>query len=693
MRATKIWALGFVLTTTVAFRETGNAQVPTGEPVAAQARSILQLRCFLCHGANEWGRVQDRGNVGSILDTNGLTRRQLITPGTPDQSVLLQKVERGEMPPRGERVPEAEVAVLRQWIAGMRAPATVTLTRRTPVTDADIERAIQSDLLAMPELDRPFVRYLSLHAVYNQCIGDPARTVELTRLRDAVTLLTNSLSWQRALHTPAELLDGALVRIDLRRLGWEPRVWGDLVRQYPYGHATTEAQSRFAAVMNLAPDAAIPWVRADWFVEAASRPPLYDLLLRLPDTDAALERQLMISAATNRDRYSVMRAGFVQSGVSQNNRVIERHESPFGAYWRSFDFEDNAGAHNVLARPLGPGAGAHEFAPSGGEIIFNLPNGLQAYMLVEGQGRRIAEAPTRIVHDTTNRGDPTVRNGISCIACHGMDGLKEKRDEVATAVERGGFPDFVRLRARAWYAPPERMNAALRDDADRYLTALRALLPGAEGTYGSSGLPVVTVARQHESPVTLTSAAAELGLTSAQLAARLRRSEGPLARVLGPLTTPSQTLPRDAFACAFRDMARELDPARSFVPAVSPLASVCANSPASAPSVLPPPRVTVTSLPGVSAPSGGCRFERTQVGTFPLSGQGTGPTQALACDQARRSMPTSATAFCAARGASASEPASPLTCQCVFRSELTRGVWSCSVRGTVGCVRTVQVCR
>jgi mono/diheme cytochrome c family protein len=226
MRATKTWALGFVLTTTVALRETGNAQVPTGEPVAAQARSILQNRCFSCHGANEWGRVQDRGNVGSILDIDSLARRQLITPGTPDQSVLLQKVVRGEMPPRGGRVPEAEVAVLRQWIVGMRAPATVTLTRRTPVTDADIERAIQSDLLALPELDRAFVRYLSLHAVYNQCLGDPARTVELTRLRDAVTLLTNSLSWQRSLHTPAELLDGALVRIDLRRYHGNPTARG-----------------------------------------------------------------------------------------------------------------------------------------------------------------------------------------------------------------------------------------------------------------------------------------------------------------------------------------------------------------------------------------------------------------------------------------------------------------------------------
>ena len=70
----------------------------------------------------------------------------------------------------------------------------------------------------------------------------------------------------------------------------------------------------------------------------------------------------------------VLRAGFNGSGISRNNRLIERHETPFGAYWKSYDFGSSTGRKNLFASPLGPGPGANTFRHDGGEIIFTLPN-------------------------------------------------------------------------------------------------------------------------------------------------------------------------------------------------------------------------------------------------------------------------------------------------------------------------------
>src|SRR5262249_1806135 len=128
------------------------------------------------------------------------------------------------------------------------------------------------------------------------------------------------------------------------------------------------------------------------------------------------------------------RAGFNGSGVSRNNRLIERHESPHGGYWKSYDFADNLGRHNVFSHPLGPGADAASFQHTGGEIIFDLPNGLHAFMLVHGQGHRLNKAALEIVSDP-RRPDRAVENGVSCMACHAR-GLIVKRDQVRAHVQR-----------------------------------------------------------------------------------------------------------------------------------------------------------------------------------------------------------------------------------------------------------------
>ena len=84
-----------------------------------------------------------------------------------------------------------------------------------------------------------------------------------------------------------------------------------------------------------------PFIRADWFIATASLPPLYHDILDLPKTDRELETQLEVNVAENLKNapsVRVWRAGFNNSGVSVNNRIVERHKSRYGAYWKSYDF-------------------------------------------------------------------------------------------------------------------------------------------------------------------------------------------------------------------------------------------------------------------------------------------------------------------------------------------------------------------
>ena len=138
----------------------------------------------------------------------------------------------------------------------------------------------------------------------------------------------------------------------------------------------------------------------------------------------------------------IARAGFPRSGVSGQNRLVERHEiaatDGVGAYyWKSNDYKPTNGRSNLTRFPLGPlnlfPEGRHPFPDQayvhdGGEIIFGLPNGLQAYLLVNGKDRRIDTGPIDVVSDALKTsGTAEIVNGVSCMACHkhGMLALED----------------------------------------------------------------------------------------------------------------------------------------------------------------------------------------------------------------------------------------------------------------------------
>ena len=83
---------------------------------------IFQKRCAQCHGGtNEEGEVVAEVSL-IVIDHKRLLQGSefgpVITAGDPEDSWLLEMITEGDMPPEGEgdKVPEEEIAVIRQWI-------------------------------------------------------------------------------------------------------------------------------------------------------------------------------------------------------------------------------------------------------------------------------------------------------------------------------------------------------------------------------------------------------------------------------------------------------------------------------------------------------------------------------------------------------------------------------------------------
>src|SRR4029079_4657023 len=123
---------------------------------------------------------------------------------------------------------------------------------------------------------------------------------------------------------------------------------------------------------------------------------------------------------------------------------------------------------NLFAYPLGPGGTENTFQHAGGEAIFNLPNGLHGFMLVNAVGTRIDKAPTAIVSDP-RRPDRAVEPGVSCMSCH-LTGIQPKTDQIRAHVagNAAAFPKNDAELVRALYPPETALTKFMEEDAWRF---------------------------------------------------------------------------------------------------------------------------------------------------------------------------------------------------------------------------------
>ncbi len=517
---------------------------PVAPDLAGRAKAVFEQRCFRCHGQN------GKRNI-FVLDRAGLVSSGVVVPGDA-ASTLLKVIESGAMPQGGPELSAEEKSTLRDWVLN-GAPDWLNpganagdAKSREFLAEPTLQSLIRDDLERTPWRARQYIRYFSLAHLINAGISEG----ELEGHRTALAKLVNSLSWHREVTPPAAVDKArAVFRIDLRGYLWTAATWRRILAAYPYGLITPESE-RVARMSG----EILPYIRADWFVAAASVPPLYHEVLGLPQTITELERRLGIDTLRHQtEEKNVIRAGLRSSGVSQNNRVVERYLSPFGSYWRSYDFRSNLDDQNIFANPLRLNA-------AGGEIIFNLPNGLQAYFLADAQGRRIDTAPVEIVSDRNRPDDPVIRNGRSCISCH-FAGMKSFQDDMRPALQRLSAAPFDLEKALALYVSQAELNRAVAEAGRRFLDAEEKLGGKYRDRRWDNDVrdePITALSQRFQSELSLPLAAAEVGLEPREFEERIRWNTRLNAIGLQQLLVQGGGLKRDVWERHFGDLVREL---------------------------------------------------------------------------------------------------------------------------------------
>ncbi len=511
-------------------------QTPTGNSSADAAFAVLQKDCARCHG--------DTGSAKNymLLDRAAMVKAEKVLPGNAADSILYKRITGAAqplMPAGGTKLRDEEIAVIRRWIDDGAPDWRVPTADHRPIRSNDETLStIEKDLASADSgNNRRFYRYFLLTNLYN------AGNAKLANYRSALSKLMNSLSWDKDIVLPRIIdQEQTVLRIDLRDYDWtDPAgTWETITAGYPYG--VEFSGSTFARIQTMT-SSQIPFIRADWFLAAASMPPLYHEILELPSNETDLEicgrgarRCLHIDTQRNLQDAAglrVVRAGITDSGVSNSNRVVERHRSSYGAYWKSHDFPDNLDDHNIFQHPL-------DFQRAGGELIFNLPNGLQAYLLVNDRGERLDQAPTNIVF---NKGGSRaeIRNGLSCMSCH-ANGMRSLTDDVRATLS--GLPADDRWYAAELYPESSVLKKLLSEDQQRFETALRkaGVLPGVE--------PIGELSERYGASLDADTAAAELGVTQAEFLRRLSQSDYLRQLGLGNLLSDG-TVKRDAWEDVF----------------------------------------------------------------------------------------------------------------------------------------------
>ena len=394
--------------------------------------NILDFHCAECHGDEndqEGEFSSEDAGIDYITDLQELVQEGLVIPYNPDGSILFQRLitpnTKERMPKRRPPLASEEIQLVKDWIL-TGAINNNTQKSHSSYSFSDIVDAIKIDLENSPKSIRQYSRYFYATDLEN-----------FEKIANSLSLGVNSLSLAEKIEKPIVVeRELGLLKINLSSFPNLLEEWTELENIYPYFYDTIP----FTAIKQ-ATQSNAPLFNISWFIKTAFSPKIYYKLLQLPDNFQTLEAELGTDTARNYQTANpfnkqIVRAGFLNSGVSVNNRIIERQETKHGVLWSSYDFAASLGEQYVLERPLGPNEysayGSDQlqnfvFSHDGGEFIFSLENGLNAYYISDAKGQRLDVAPTNIVFDNVN--NEAVKAGISCFACH-QNGIISKKDDI-----------------------------------------------------------------------------------------------------------------------------------------------------------------------------------------------------------------------------------------------------------------------
>jgi serine/threonine-protein kinase len=370
-----------------------------------------------------------------------------VVPGNKEDSQLYNRMVGGTMPPAYQRVIQTptygQIDVVGQWIDELEIEDPNACTSDAQFLDMDEQITLMADDISRldPVTEAPFTRYLTV--TYNSNTTPSCR--ELDRQRYALYKGINSVSTgTRPVQPEAIDADETIFRIDIRDYDWDREIdlqnndvsdpanvdfvdgWEAIVGNPDTAAFAIEYQGDQADDLKADSGTNVPFLPVNVFIQATEFGDLYYTLIGGKANLFDFERDVLgIDTIAEIADNNLMRAGFENSGVSKQERVLNRFDSGVAAglsYWISFDFDGGNGGdgangferdvanESIFADPIG-------FAFAGGEAIMSLPNGMQAYYVANAQGGRLAEAPIGVVIDPAQN-NGLVTNGASCHSCH-----------------------------------------------------------------------------------------------------------------------------------------------------------------------------------------------------------------------------------------------------------------------------------
>ena len=102
---------------------------------------ILQLRCLKCHGEGKLEGGLDLRRKFTIV--KGGDSGSAMVAGQPDESLLVQKIDKGEMPPAEEgRLDDKQRALIRRWVA---AGAPLVAAQEPPLDETETPSRVSDE--------------------------------------------------------------------------------------------------------------------------------------------------------------------------------------------------------------------------------------------------------------------------------------------------------------------------------------------------------------------------------------------------------------------------------------------------------------------------------------------------------------------------------------------------------------------
>lgn len=406
---------------------------------------------------------------------------------------------------------------------------------------SDIEIAL-ADRATLPQSDWPYTYYFTLEAT-------PQEHREV--LEDVLCFAACSLSDSVVIEHQLPHNIFGVWRIDTRGLGWEKTLPALLKAHYPYSSYQGELPML---------------VRADWFVQFALDQEVggdayFELIFG--ESPKKLDQFLGLLKA---EAGSPFEFGHIEdrSGVSlTGTRLIATLPTRTRqGLWITYDSAEL----NQQTDPLEHLDRKMKFDAS--EVIGALPKTvastgqighLQVYALFNANGDNQTKAPANIVTDSTGTRGVEIRNAMSCIACH-AEGLRPLKVNALKEFVRSGAESYADYKTREQI---ERFHLTqLGTIIQRHNEDYAAILHAINGlTPEQNSQAFSAVIKRYDAPLTLETAAAELGCSVQELTLAMGYA-GPLPARIAQLAHGGATH-RSTFETEYRTLVGALSRWRS----------------------------------------------------------------------------------------------------------------------------------